>query len=73
MIVSGRFYPALIGHLFMMLAAAVTAQVPLSVMRRREPEERRAMPHLISTAVALALIWGGVAAIQRGLLEHTVF
>ncbi|MSR22493.1 MAG: hypothetical protein EXR92_02950 [Gemmatimonadetes bacterium] len=73
LIVSGRFYPQLIGHLFMTLAAAVAVQVPISVMRRRPPEERRPMPHLVGAAVALALIWGGVAAIGRGIFEHTFF
>jgi heme A synthase len=72
-VVSGLFSPQLIGHIFMMLAAAATAQVPLSVMRRREPEERTAMPHLVANAVALALIWGGLAAIERGILDHTYF
>ncbi len=68
-LVSGRFYPALIGHIFMMLAAAAVAQVPLFVLRRRPPEERRPMPHLIGTAVALLLIWGGILSIGRGLLD----
>lgn len=71
-VVSGRFYPQLIGHIFMMLAAATAAQVPLSVLRRRPPEERRAMPHLIGTAVALLLIWGALRAIQRGLLGSSL-
>jgi hypothetical protein len=66
--VSGRFYPSLIGHIFLMLFAAVVAQVPLSVMRRRPPEARTHLPHLVSTVVALGLIWAGVAAIGRGLL-----
>jgi hypothetical protein len=66
--VSGRFYPSLIGHIFLMLFAAVVAQVPLSVMRRRPPEARTHIPHLLSTVVALGLIWAGVAAIGRGLL-----
>lgn len=72
-LLSGRFYPALIGHIFMMLAAAVVAQVPLSVMRRRPPEARTHLPHVVSTAVALLLVWGGVLAIGRGLLEATFF
>ena len=71
-VVSGRFYPQLIGHIFMMLAAATAAQVPLSVLRRRPPEERRAMPHLIGTALALLLIWGALRAIQRGLLGSSL-
>lgn len=70
-LVSGRFYPALIGHIFMMLAAAAVAQIPLSVLRRRPPEERRPMPHLVGTAIALLLIWGGILAIGRGLLDSS--
>lgn len=71
LLVSGRFYPALIGHIFMMLMAALAAQVPLSVLRRLPPEKRRAMPHLIGTALALVLIWGGVLSIGRGLLDNS--
>ena len=73
LIVSGRFYPQLIGHLFMMLAAAVVVQIPVSVMRRRAPEDRRPVPHLVGAVVGLFLIWAGVAAIGRGILDHTVF
>jgi len=73
LIVSGRFYPALIGHIFMMLFAAVVAQIPLSVMRRRPPEERTVLPHVVATLVAFGLVWGGVLAIGRGLLDSTVF
>jgi hypothetical protein len=73
LLVSGRFYGALIGHIFMMLLAAAAAQVPLSVMRRRPPEERTHLPHAVGTVLALLLIWGGVLAIGRGLLEAAVF
>ena len=72
LLVSGRFYPALIGHIFMMLMAALAAQVPLSVLRRQPPEKRRPMPHLIGTILALALIWGGVLSIGRGLLDSSL-
>ena len=71
LIVSGRFYPQLIGHLFMMIAAAAVVQIPISVMRRRSPEDRRPMPHLVGALVGLLLIWAGVAAIGRGILEYT--
>jgi len=73
LIVSGRFYPSLIGHIFMMLFAAVVAQLPLSVMRRRAPEDRTALPHLVSIVIALGLIWGGILAIGRGLLDSALF
>jgi asparagine N-glycosylation enzyme membrane subunit Stt3 len=68
-LVSGRFYPALIGHIFLMLMAAVVAQVPVSVLRRRPMEERTYMPHLVGIVVAGGLIWAGVAAIGRRLFE----
>jgi hypothetical protein len=76
-LVSGRLAGgiggALIGHLFMMLFAAAAAQIPLSVMRRRPPEERSYPPHAISIIVALVLIWVGIASIGRGLFEAAVF
>jgi hypothetical protein len=72
-VMTGRFSPQLIGHIFMMFAAAVTVQVPNSVMRRRQPEERTVMPHLIANAVTVALIWGGIAAIGRGIFDQTFF
>lgn len=71
LLVSGRFYPALVGHIFMMLCAAVAAQIPLSVLRRRPPEMRGPMPHLVGTAIALLLLWGGISAIGRGLLDNS--
>lgn len=73
LIVTGRFYPALIGHIFLMLGAAAAAQVPLSVFRRRPPEKRTYLPHVISILAALGLVWAGVAAIGRGILESQVF
>ncbi len=76
-LVSGRLAGgvggALIGHLFLMLFAAVVAQLPLSVMRRRPPEARSYPPHVICTLIAFALIWLGVASIGRGLMEAAVF
>ncbi len=73
LLVSGVFHAALIGHIFMMLAAAAVAQIPVSVQKRRPPEERSYLPHLVATAVALLLIWGGVASIGRGLFQASFF
>jgi len=76
-LVSGRLAGgiggALIGHLFAMLFAAVVAQLPLSVMRRRPPEARTYLPHVVCTVIAFGLIWLGVASIGRGLLEAALF
>lgn len=72
LLVSGVFQPMLIGHIFLMLVAAVVAQIPVSVMRRRPPEERSHAPHVVATLVALGLIWAGVLSIGRGLLESNL-
>lgn len=65
LIFMGTFYPALIGHIFMMVTAAVVAQIVPSVMRRRPVEERSWLPHVVSTLVALALVVTGIMAIGR--------
>lgn len=63
---TGRFYPALGGHIVLMVFAAVAAQTVPSVMRRRPMEERTLFPHLIGTLAALALIAAGILAIPGG-------
>jgi hypothetical protein len=65
LIFMGSFYPALIGHVFMMVGAAVVAQIVPSVMRRRAEEERTYLPHVVNTLVAIALVVGGIMAIGR--------
>jgi hypothetical protein len=65
----GRYYPQLIGHIVMMVLAAVETHV-LLVVNRKRPNPGYLLP-LIAVAVALALIAGGVMAIGRGLLTHT--
>ena len=62
---TGRFYPQLMGHIFMMIFAAVAAQIVPSVMKRRPMEERSYLPHAIGAVVALGLIVGGLMAIGR--------
>ena len=61
------FAPYLIGHISLMIFAAVTAQVVPSVMRRRPVEERTWMPHLVGAVVALGLVVAGLMAIQAPL------
>jgi 4-amino-4-deoxy-L-arabinose transferase-like glycosyltransferase len=63
---TGRFYPALGGHIVLMVFAAVAAQTVPSVMRRRPMDERTFFPHLIGTLAALALIVAGILAIPGG-------
>ena len=68
LILTRQFYPMLIGHIVMMVFAAVVATLIPAVMRRREPAARSWLPHVIGTLVALALIWFGVLAIGRSPL-----
>ena len=65
MVALGRYYPALIGHMVMMVLAAVVAQVAMSVNRRRATPTLH-IP-LIGVLVALLCIFGGVMSIGRGL------
>jgi len=65
LVFAGRFYPAVWGHLVMMLLAAVCAQLPASVNRRRPEAERTLWPHVVGAALALLLIAGGIMAIGR--------
>lgn len=66
---TGRFTPAVTGHIFMMVFAAAAAQIVPSVMRRREPEKRSYGPYLVSTVVALGFVVLGIMAIGRGVFE----
>lgn len=70
-LMSGRFYPAIWFHFIAMLLAAVCAQLPASVMRRRPPEERVYGPHVVLTAIALSAIFIGISVIGRGLFGTT--
>ena len=65
---TGRFAPQVMGHVMMMLFAAAAAQIPVSVMCRRAPEDRSYMPHLIATVIAIGLVYAGMAAIGRPLI-----
>lgn len=69
LVAMGRYYPALIGHMVMMIVAAIAAQVTLSVNRRR-PSPNLVLP-LVGVVIALVCITGGVMAIGRGLFTTT--
>lgn len=71
MVALGRYFPALIGHIVMMVLAAVVAQVAMSRNRRRA-EPTLTMP-LVGVALSLVFIAGGVMAIGRGLFTMTAF
>lgn len=60
---TGQFYPALGGHVLLMAFAAVAAQLVPSVMRRRPLASRSYGPHVLGTAIALALIVAGILAV----------
>lgn len=66
------FYTQLLGHVFMMVAAAVVAQATASVVKRRPPEARSYGPHLVGAALALLFVALGILAIGRGVFESTV-
>lgn len=66
-----QFYPALMGHLMLMILAAVVAQIVPSVMRRRPEAERTFAPHLVGTLVALLLIVAGIRAIPEASIFGT--
>jgi heme A synthase len=67
----GVFYPKLIGHLVLMLLAAVLVTVMHS-KNRRAPVPNWKRP-LVGTAGALLLIVLGILSIGRGVFSSTVF
>lgn len=71
MVAMGRYYPALVGHMVMMILAAVVAQAAMSVNRRRE-EPTLGLP-LAGVVIALLCIVGGVMSIGRGLFTVSAF
>jgi hypothetical protein len=71
MVAMGRFYPALIGHLVLMLMAAVEMQV-LMIMNRKREVPGFVFP-LAGVVGSLVMIAVGVMAIGRGLFATTAF
>lgn len=72
LLVSDRYFlPGLAGHIFLMVFAAVAAHVPNSVMKRRAPEERTHLPHVVATLASLVLVVVGVVALGRPVLGIT--
>jgi hypothetical protein len=63
------FYPALWGHLVLMLLAATVAHVLLAINRRR-PNPNWALP-LAGVGLSLLFVIGGILAIGRSLFGTT--
>lgn len=59
------FYPALWGHLSMMIVAAVVGHVASAINKRRAPERQSHWVAVVGAALALVLIVGGILAIGR--------
>lgn len=70
MVVTGLFYPSLLGHILPMLLAAAAAH-GLSVAARKAVDSKRAHSlALIGVVLALVFIVLGIAAIGRGPFER---
>jgi hypothetical protein len=65
---TGTFYPQLIGHITMMALALAITHIVAVVQRKRPLAERTYGPHLVGTAVALAVISFGILAIGRRIV-----
>ncbi len=61
------FFPALAGHITMMVLAAAVAHVTVAINRRR-PDGRGYRRQLVGVALSLVLIVGGILAIGRPLI-----
>lgn len=70
LVAMGRWFPALIGHLTMMVLAAVAAQVAMTMNRKRATPGLQ-IP-LAGVVLALLFIVGGVLAIGRNLFAITI-
>jgi len=68
LIFSGRFQPAVAGHLVMMIFAAAAGQIPVSVMRRRPEEDKTYLSHGVWALVSLGAIVAGIMAIGRPVI-----
>ncbi|GEL71288.1 hypothetical protein HUW63_22805 [Myxococcus sp. AM001] len=68
-LVTRFYYPALIGHIVMMVLAAGVAQATLSI-NRRKPQPAFVLP-LVGVVVSIVFIIGGIMAIGRGVFTTT--
>jgi hypothetical protein len=62
------FYPALWGHIVLMVLAAVVAHFTSIMNRRRPPEPRNHLTAALGVVGALILVVGGITAIGRPVI-----
>jgi hypothetical protein len=62
------FYPALWGHIVLMVLAAAVAHFTSIVNRRRPPEKKNHLTAALGVVGALILVVGGITAIGRSVI-----
>jgi heme A synthase len=67
-LITGRFFGALMGHIFMMIAAAAVAHLGSVRLKKAEPTARGYGMLLATALIPLALMIAGILAIQRPIL-----
>jgi hypothetical protein len=72
LVLLGIFYPALIGHLMMMIGAVVIAHGAAVLGRRSDDPRKSHGIRLLGVTAAMLLIVGGIYAIGRTLLQTSV-
>jgi len=65
---SSRFRTQIGVHVVTMLLATLVAHAVSMVMKRRPVEERTYAPHLIGTAIVLAMVVAGIMSIGRSVI-----
>lgn len=65
---AGTFYPQLGGHIVMMVLAALVGHVVHGVVKRRPPEQKTYMPHLVGSIIVLGMVAAGIMAIGRPIV-----
>ena len=67
-LISGQFYPQLIGHLVMMIGAVAITHLGAVRLKKTAPEARGSGLLLTTSLIALVAIIGGILAIQRPIV-----
>jgi heme A synthase len=68
----GIWYPALMGHLVLMVLAAAAAHAASVLARRAVDSQRAHATRLVGVVLTLLLIAGGIMAIGRGIFETRI-